>query len=122
MNKLMKWFKKNPKNPDYNLFLITINTNSEFLIRYPQKDYSPKIGECLSGTWSKKINVMKQKNLFLDIYVNNQKKIKDLRCEIKVEEFNEQNETINTSEFSFTVSEELEKIKWNRFEVNSVMD
>lgn len=35
---------------------------------------------------------------------------------------NQCHETINTSEFSFTVSEELEKIKWNRFEIYSVMD
>lgn len=122
MKPLIKWFRKKTETIEYNRFLVTIKADSQFLIRYPKKDYTPKIGECLCGNWTKTINVIKQKILFIDIYLNNQKRIKDLCCEIKIEELNEHNEIIHPTHYSFTVGTEIEKLKWTRFKIKSVLD
>lgn len=122
MNPLLKWIKKNEEIIEYNRFIVTVNTNSHFLIRYPQKDYTPIIGECLSGNWMKTIQILKKKKLFVEIFVNNQKKIKDLLCEVTIQEVNEQNQIINPSYFPFTVGSDIEKIKWTRLEIPAVLD
>lgn len=119
---MFNWFKNKLVLFEYNKFIVNINTNSHIMIRYPKKDYTPKIGECHSGDWSKTMNIIKNKILFIEVYVNNQKKIIDLLCEIKVEELNYDNEVINTSNFSFKIGTEIQNLKWTRFEIKSILD
>lgn len=121
MNFFLKWFKK-IEIIEYNKFFVSIKTNSHFMIRYPKKDYTPKVGECITGDWSKTLNVIKNKILFFEIFVSNQKKIKELFCEIKVEELNHDNEIINISNFSFNVETDIENLKWTRLEIKSILD
>lgn len=122
MKPILNWFKKNTDTTVYNRFVVTVNTNSQFLIRYPQKDHTPKIGECLSGNWTKDIQIAKRKKLFIEIYVNNYKKINDLLCEVIIHEVNEQNQIINPTYFPFTVGVNTEKSEWTRFEIPAILD
>lgn len=119
---LLKWFRKNTETTEFNRFIVTVTTNSHFLIRYPQKDLTPKIGECLSGNWTETIHIVKRKKLFIEVYVNNQKKANDLLCEVMVQEVNDQNQIINPSYFPFTVGTDTEKSKWTRFEIPAILD
>ncbi|BDQ10789.1 hypothetical protein [Sediminibacterium sp. TEGAF015] len=122
MKPLLKWFKKNTETTEFNRFIVTVTTKAHFLIRYPQKDHTPKIGECLSGHWTETIHIVKRKKLFIEIYVNNQKKANDLLCEVMVQELNDQNQIINPSYFPFTVGTDIEKSKWTRFEIPAILD
>lgn len=122
MKPILKWFKKNTEAIEYNRFIVTINTNSHFLIRYPQKDYTPKIGECLSGKWTETLHIVKRKKLFIEIYINNQKKATDLLCEVMIQEVNEHNQIINPTYLPFTVGMDSDKSKWTRFEIPAILD
>jgi hypothetical protein len=122
MKHFWKWFKKNIEQIEYNKFLVSIKTNSHFMIRYPKKDYTPKIGECISGHWSKTMNIIKNKILYIEVFVNNQKKIINLPCEIKIEELDNDNCVINISNFTFNVETEVENLKWIKFEIKSILD
>lgn len=118
----MKWFRKKLETIEYNKFIVSIQTNSHFLIRYPRKDYTPRLGECLSGKWGKTINVIKKNLLFIEIYVSNQKNIIDLICELKIEELDGDDNVINTSNFLFNVGTGIKNLVWNRFEVKSILE
>lgn len=122
MKHFWKWFKKNIEQIEYNKFLVSIKTNSHFMIRYPKKDYTPKIDECISGHWSKTMNIIKNKILYIEVFVNNQKKIINLPCEIKIEELDNDNCVINISNFTFNVETEVENLKWTKFEIKSILD
>ena len=119
---LIELVQKNTATIEYNRFIVTVNTNSHFLIRYPQKDHTPKIGECLSGNWTETIHIIKRKKLFIEIFVNNQKKATDLLCEVIIQEVNEQNQIINPSYFPFTIGTDTDKSKWTRFEIPAILD
>jgi len=123
MKNILNWFKKNIETIEFYKFKVSITTSCDFfMIRYPKKDYSPKISECISGSWSKTLNVIKNNILYIEVYVNNQKKIVDLLCEIKIEELNNDNETVNISNFSFITDTEVGNFKWKRFEIKSIFD
>lgn len=67
MKLLLNWFRKKTESNEYNRFIVTVNTNAQFLIKYPQKDHTPKIGECLSGNWNKIIHIVKRRKLFIEV-------------------------------------------------------
>ena len=122
MKPILNWFKKNTEIVEYNRFIVTVNTNSHFLIRYPQKDHTPKIGECLSGNWTETLHIVKRKKLFIEIYVNNQRKATHLLCEVMIQEVNENNQIINPTYLPFTVGIDSDKSKWIRFEIPAILD
>lgn len=122
MKPILNWFRKNTESIEYNRFIVTVNTNAQFLIKYPQKDHTPKIGECLSGNWTKTIHIVKRRKLFIEVFVNNHKNINDLLCEVIIQEVNEQNQIINPSYFPFTIGTYTDKSKWTRFEIPAILD
>ncbi|MFZ9208812.1 MAG: hypothetical protein ACO21X_07705 [Sediminibacterium sp.] len=121
MNIFFRWFRKKNVQLEYHKFVVSVNTESNFLIKYPKKDYSPKISESLSGNWCKELHVILGKPLYIEVFVNNPIKKTSLFSEVKVDEINEEEEIINTTSFSFKVDTEIENLTWNRFEVKSVL-
>ncbi|MFN5813092.1 MAG: hypothetical protein ACK46B_03145, partial [Bacteroidota bacterium] len=109
---------------EFNKFMVYIETNQPtcFQIKYPRKDYSPRIDECTSTIWERKLNVVKGKPLFLEVFVTNPTAIKNLNCGVKVDELNADNEVIKTSSFSFKAGLKLQDWKWEKFEVKSILD
>ncbi|MFZ9263246.1 MAG: hypothetical protein ACO23W_04860 [Chitinophagaceae bacterium] len=109
---------------EFNKFIVYIETNQPtcFQIKYPRKDYSPRIDECTSIKWERKLNVLKSKPLFLEVFVTNPTGIKNLTCDVKVDELNFDNEVIKSTTFTFKPGLKLQDWKWEKFKVNSILD
>ncbi len=104
--------------------MVYIETNQLtcFQIKYPRRDYSPRIDECTSIRWERKLHVVKSKPLFLEIFVTNPTAIKNLTCDVQVDELNADNEVIKTTNFSFKTGPKLAEWKWEKFEIRSILD
>lgn len=122
--RLIQILNNSTKKVEYNRFYITIRTNQKtnFLIRYPRKDYGSRIAECNSDSWERLLNVYKFKPLFVDLYVSNSKKFQQLECELTMEELNNDNEVINKKIEKFPVGTDLETWNWKKFQLNSILD
>ena len=109
---------------EFNKFMVYIETNHPtcFQIKYPRKDYSPRIDECTSCLWERKLNVIKSKPLYLEVFVTNPTAIKNLNCDVTINELNFDNEVIKTTGFSFKAGLKLAEWKWEKFEVKSILD
>jgi hypothetical protein len=68
------------------------------------------------------MNIIKNKILYIEVFVNKKKKIINLPCEIKIEELDNDNCVINISNFTFNVETEVENLKWIKFEIKSILD
>jgi len=114
---------KNSKQ-EFNKFMVYIETNQPtcFQIKYPRKDYSPRIDECTSTLWERKLNVIKSKPLYLEVFVTNPTAIKNLNCDVRIDELNFDNEVIKSTTFSFKAGLKLSEWKWEKFEVKSILD
>lgn len=104
--------------------MVYIETNQPtcFQIKYPRKDYSPRIDECTSTLWERKLNVIKSKPLYLEVFVTNPTAIKNLNCDVRIDELNFDNEVIKSTTFSFKAGLKLSEWKWEKFEVKSILD
>lgn len=104
--------------------MVYIETNHPtcFQIKYPRKDYSPRIDECTSTLWERKLNVIKSKPLYLEVFVTNPTAIKNLNCDVRIDELNFDNEVIKSTTFSFKAGLKLSEWKWEKFEVKSILD
>lgn len=124
LNRFLNFLKKRSNKIEYNKFYVTIRTSSKtnFLIRYPRKDYGSRIAECNSDNWERLLNVYKFKPLFVDLYVSNSKKIQNLECELIIEEINNDNEVINKKSEKFIIGTDLESWNWKKFQLESILD
>ena len=109
---------------EFNKFVVYIQTNNPtcFIIKYPRKDYSPRIDECTTNKWERKLHVIKSKPLYLEVFVSNPTAIKNLVCDVQIDELNFDNEVIQSDKHSFTAGLKLDEWKWRRFEVKSKLD
>lgn len=124
MKKLALFGRSKNVHQEFNRFMVYIETSHPtcFQIKYPRKDYSPRIDECTSAQWERKLHVIKSKPLFLEIFVTNPTAIKHLNCAVKVDELNGDNEVIKTTNFAFKIGLKLAEWKWEKFEVKSILD
>lgn len=124
MKKLTLFKSRNGAKEEYNTFMVYITTTEPtcFIIKYPRKDYSPRIDECTTKQWERKLNVIKSKPLFLEVFVSNPTAIKNLVCNVQIDELNFDNEVIQSDHYSFTAGLKLDEWKWRRFEVKSKLD
>lgn len=123
--KRISLFKAGNRNQEeFNKFLVSVQTSEPtcFMIKYPRKDYSPRIDECTTKQWDRKLHVIKSKPLFLELFVSNPTAIKNLVCDVQIDELNFDNEVIQSEKYSFTAGLKLDEWKWKRFEVKSKLD
>lgn len=124
MRKLSLFSVSKNSQQEFNKFIVYIETNQPtcFQIKYPRKDYSPRIDECTTTLWERKLNVIKSKPLYLEVFVTNPTAIKNLNCDVRVDELNFDNEVIKSTMFSFKAGLKLAEWKWEKFEVKSILD
>ena len=112
MRKLSLFGASKNSQQEFNKFIVYIETNQPtcFQIKYPRKDYSPRIDECTSIKWERKLNVVKSKALFLEIFVTNPTAIKNLTCDVKVDELNFETKSIGLRHSSLPLQQPAECI------------
>ncbi len=124
MKRLSLFKGKRKTQFEHNKFLVQVQTNesASFIIKYPRKDYSPRIDECTSTYWERTLHVLKSKPLFVEVFVCNPTAVKKLMCTLKIDELNADDEIIHTVTHSFNVPLKLDDWKWQRFELKSKLD